>query len=104
VQQYRMNSTVSVLETLIRELQGQPGMLRSDDGLPYVFNKLLTPEGMAYAEVIRARQSGYDDGVMCHVVYALGHTCGACGAHVCDFRVCRAVGRMHNFRANRAKL
>jgi hypothetical protein len=50
VQQYRMNSSVSVLETLIRELKGQPGMLQTDDGLPVPFAQLLTPAGFKYAE------------------------------------------------------
>jgi hypothetical protein len=50
VQQYRMNSSVSVLETLIRELKDTPGMLQTDDGLPYEFHNLLTPKGFEYAQ------------------------------------------------------
>jgi len=50
LQQYRMNSTVSATETVLRELKGQAGMLQEDDGLPYDFKRMLTSQGMAYAE------------------------------------------------------
>jgi hypothetical protein len=50
VQQYRMNSSRSVVETVVRELRGKPGLLLHDDGLPYDFGRLLTPAGFAYAQ------------------------------------------------------
>ena len=48
--QYRMNSSVSVVETVLRELQSVPGTLLNTDGLPYDFGRLLTPKGFEYAE------------------------------------------------------
>lgn len=49
-QQYRMDASVSVVETVLRELQSRPGTLVHQDGLPYGFRRLLTPKGLAYAE------------------------------------------------------
>ena len=49
--QYRMDASVSVVETVVRELQGKPGMLQHTDGLPYDFGRLLTPAGFNYAQM-----------------------------------------------------
>jgi hypothetical protein len=49
-QMYQMNSSVSVVECVLRELRHRPGMLQHDDGLPYDFGRLLTAQGRAYAE------------------------------------------------------
>jgi len=49
-QQYRMNASVSVVETVLRELSSKPGTLLHADGLPYDFGRLLTPQGFAYAQ------------------------------------------------------
>jgi hypothetical protein len=49
-QQWIMNSSHSVTETVLRELKDKPGMLLHDDGLPYDFGRLLTPAGQKYAE------------------------------------------------------
>ena len=45
-----MNASVSVIETLLRELRDRPGTLQFDDGLPYDFDALLTPAGLKYAQ------------------------------------------------------
>jgi hypothetical protein len=50
VHQYRMDSSASVVETIVAELRGQPGMLLHDDGLPYDIGRLLTPAGLAYVQ------------------------------------------------------
>jgi len=50
LQQYRMNSSMSATETVLRELKGQSDMLQKKDGLPYAFNEMLTAKGMEYAE------------------------------------------------------
>jgi hypothetical protein len=50
VEQYRMNSSRSVVETIVRELQGKPGMLIHNDGMAYDFGRLLTPAGLRYAQ------------------------------------------------------
>ena len=50
IEQYKMDSSVSVTETIIKELQDKPGMLMHNDGLPYDFGRLLTPAGRKYAE------------------------------------------------------
>ena len=50
VEQYRMDSSVSVTETIIRELQDKPGTLIHNDSLPYDSGRLLTPAGRQYAE------------------------------------------------------
>ena len=50
MQQYVMNASTSVIETVVRELTGTPGMLIHDDGLAYSFSKLLTPAGIAYVQ------------------------------------------------------
>ena len=49
--QYRMDASVSVIETVVSELQGKPGMLQHSDGLPYDFGRLLTPAGFEYAQL-----------------------------------------------------
>ena len=50
IEQYQMDSSVSVVETIVRELHGQPGMLLHNDSLPYDIGRLLTPQGVKYAE------------------------------------------------------
>jgi len=51
VEQYVMSSERSVVETVIRELADKPGMLQHPDNpLPADFSKMLTHQGMAYAE------------------------------------------------------
>lgn len=49
-EQYKMNSSFSVIETIVRELEHKPGMLQHADGLPYDTGRLLTPAGFHYAE------------------------------------------------------
>ena len=50
IEQYKMDSSVSVTETIVKELQDKPGMLMHNDGLPYDFGRLFTPAGRKYAE------------------------------------------------------
>jgi hypothetical protein len=50
VHQYRMNSSTSVVETIVADLAGKPGMLLRNDGLPYDLGRLLTPKGFAYVQ------------------------------------------------------
>lgn len=50
VEQYQMDSSVSVIETIVRELHDKPGMLIHNDSLPYDTGRLLTPEGFKYVE------------------------------------------------------
>lgn len=50
VEQYQMNSERSVVETVIRELTGKPGMFQQTPVLPADFNKLLTPQGLKYVQ------------------------------------------------------
>lgn len=51
VEQYQMNSERSVVETVIRELTGQPGMFQEPgQTLPADFKKLLTPQGLKYVQ------------------------------------------------------
>lgn len=50
VQQWRMDSGSSVVETLLQELRAQPGTLQHGDGLPYDFGRMLTPAGYTYAQ------------------------------------------------------
>lgn len=52
VQQWQFNSSVSVVETVLRELsslEDPSAMLLHDDGLPYDFSRMLTADGIAYA-------------------------------------------------------
>jgi hypothetical protein len=53
VMQYTMNASRSVVELVVRELSGMPGMLLHTDGLPYDFGRLLTPAGLTYVIVPR---------------------------------------------------
>ena len=53
VRQWRMNSSVSVVETVLRELRAKPNRkdyLLHDDNLPYDFRDLLTSLGLEYVE------------------------------------------------------
>jgi hypothetical protein len=49
-EQYKMNASYSVIETIVAELQGKPGTLLHNDGLPYDTGRLLTAAGREYAE------------------------------------------------------
>jgi hypothetical protein len=48
-QQWKMNASRSVTQTVLAELAGKEGTLIHDDGLPYDFGRMLTPAGRAYA-------------------------------------------------------
>lgn len=51
VEQYQTNSERSVVETVIRELAGKPGMLQNEGAaLPADFKHLLTPQGLRYVQ------------------------------------------------------
>lgn len=51
VEQYLMNSERSVVETIIRELTGKPGMFQQpEQPLPADLRTLLTPEGQKYVQ------------------------------------------------------
>ena len=50
VQQWRMDASVSVVETLLRELREEPGTLLHADGLPYDLGRMLTPAGFEFAQ------------------------------------------------------
>lgn len=49
-QQWKMDASRSVTQTVLGELSGKEGMLINDDGLPYDFGRMLTPAGRKYAE------------------------------------------------------
>jgi hypothetical protein len=52
VRQWRMNSSRSVVETIVRELSDKHDdqYLQHNDSLPYDVGRLLTPAGLAYVE------------------------------------------------------
>lgn len=60
-QQYRFDSNVSVVETVLRELRAKERATPGEEGkylkhgptsLPYDFHEMLTPAGLVYAEAL----------------------------------------------------